>query len=502
MDTQLNLWSKVDRKSGNWLPLILHLLDAAAVAAVLLERKTQEARDRLAAALGLPWIQARPWLLLLVACHDLGKACPAFQMMWKEATQRLAALGLGTKSGQVHLDAGEHGFITQLVLEPLLSELGWPSELARLSAEAVGCHHGKRASQDTLRALNSDDRNMGTSDQIDQNWIDARREIFNALLEIFRPETLPTKTELNGPDFKLLASLVRSSDRNGSNTDWFPFVRLEDSAPLDLSAYFTGQQSRAESVPLDARGGGRQRGSVRGKTSLSLGENRTLALEVASGSTEARNKMIVGNTGYIGHLAKSFIRCYPSFKHLIDDLVGEGFDRLVEAIDIIARDKKDCKAPLSFIKRAAMRGFWHVIRREETMPIPRTTEKLCKDAGTPIEKNHRCPYREFGINDPDLEIAGLYDLIETCCHGPHERVLVEMRLAGHTIEEIAQATGMSVPKTYRTKRELYARALAKFGLQHVGKDGCGKHFTPCLTGNDFEYPTAHERSLQKVIARF
>ena len=78
------LWAKTSLSlEDRWHPLILHLLDVAAVAEALLEREPASSRQRMADVLGLGWAAARPWLLLLVACHDLGKACPGFQCKWK-----------------------------------------------------------------------------------------------------------------------------------------------------------------------------------------------------------------------------------------------------------------------------------------------------------------------------------------------------------------------------------------------------------------------------------
>ncbi len=72
------LWAKSDQ-DDSWHPLVLHLLDVAACADAIMAREPESTRERLAAVLGMPWDAARPWLLLLIACHDLGKGCPGFQ---------------------------------------------------------------------------------------------------------------------------------------------------------------------------------------------------------------------------------------------------------------------------------------------------------------------------------------------------------------------------------------------------------------------------------------
>jgi CRISPR-associated endonuclease/helicase Cas3 len=74
-----NLWAKTDRNGGEgWHPLILHMLDVAASADAILAREPSSTRVRMAAILGLEWEDARAWLLPVVACHDIGKACPGF----------------------------------------------------------------------------------------------------------------------------------------------------------------------------------------------------------------------------------------------------------------------------------------------------------------------------------------------------------------------------------------------------------------------------------------
>jgi CRISPR-associated endonuclease/helicase Cas3 len=77
------LWAKTQREKGNgWHPLPLHVLDVAASADAILMREPEVTRQRMAEILGMEWTLARPWLLLLIACHDLGKASPGFQVKW------------------------------------------------------------------------------------------------------------------------------------------------------------------------------------------------------------------------------------------------------------------------------------------------------------------------------------------------------------------------------------------------------------------------------------
>lgn len=242
MDAQQtrSLWAKSGQdRASSWHPLPLHLLDVAACADALLAREPATTRARLAAALGLDWADARPWLLLLIACHDLGKACPGFQCKWKN----LSGLDNGiSPDTQIN-----HAFVSQIELFGLLTEREWPEDLASLAADAVGCHHGERAKPTTLTDLEGNRRALGKSE-----WRDARRAIFEALLHVFAPDKPPTKTTLSGPDFMLLAGLTSFADWVGSNETWFPFGAPDDCE--DLKAWFDKRRHQNAEHALDAMG--------------------------------------------------------------------------------------------------------------------------------------------------------------------------------------------------------------------------------------------------------
>ncbi len=195
-----NIWAKT-AKSGatGWHPLILHMLDVAASSDAILAREPETTRKRIAEILGLEWEKARAWILLVVACHDLGKACPGFQCKWENMT--------GMDSGRSLNTDINHAFVSQIALTELLHEMEWPEGLAELVSDAVGCHHGHRASPNTLGNLAGDRRAIGRDP-----WAQARRGLFEALLDIFKPATIPAKKTLNGPDFMLLSGLTSFAD--------------------------------------------------------------------------------------------------------------------------------------------------------------------------------------------------------------------------------------------------------------------------------------------------
>ena len=219
------------------------MLDVAASAEAILNREPKITRQHMAEVLGLPWETAKPWLLILIACHDLGKACPGFQCKWPDIIG-LAELRL-PRSPNTDIN---HAFVSQIALTGLLQEMDWPDELAELAADAVGCHHGERAIPSTLYYLKGDQRAIGCDD-----WSRARRRLVEALLEVLKPIVIPIQQTLSGPDFMLLSGLTSFADWIGSNEDWFPFGTVEDCG--DLQEWFKKRKVRAE-LALDAIGWG------------------------------------------------------------------------------------------------------------------------------------------------------------------------------------------------------------------------------------------------------
>jgi len=234
-------WAKTDRNGDKgWHPLILHMIDVAATVDAILAREPSSTRTRMAAILGLDWDDARAWLLLIVACHDIGKACPGFQYKWPEAP--ITGLQF-PRSPDTKIN---HAFVSQIVLTELLHERGWSCELAELLADAVGCHHGERANPTTLYSLEGNRRALGNSE-----WMEARRGLFKSVHEVFHPNKVPSKDTLSGPDFMLLSGLTSFADWIGSNEDWFPFGTIEECRALQ--GWFNKRRASAD-MALDAIG--------------------------------------------------------------------------------------------------------------------------------------------------------------------------------------------------------------------------------------------------------
>lgn len=235
------LWAKTGTAVGEaWHPLVLHLLDVAACADAILDREPETTRERMGAVLGMPWEDARPWLLLIIACHDLGKACPGFQCKWINMTDFPLPAVPNTSIN--------HAYVSQAALAEILMEKGWPEGLAEMAADAVGCHHGERASEkDKTKAEYEIHVGRGwRHDTIRNVWNHARRAIVDDLLDVFKPSVVPSRQLLSGPDFMMLSGLVSFADWIGSNEDWFPFGLPEDC--VDLTRWFEQRKTCAETA--------------------------------------------------------------------------------------------------------------------------------------------------------------------------------------------------------------------------------------------------------------
>lgn len=237
------LWAKSPKKNadgsqGAKLLVLNHCLDVAACAAVILQREPERTRQLFMADLGLPEDQALPWLLVLIALHDLGKASPAFQVLWKEGEEEVHSMLQSAFKG---LDEPytPHGVVTESRLPILLEGLDWDSGLAEAVSEAVGCHHGFRVSRSEVRDI--------TNAQLgDARWGQVRKFIFDLILKATgaNPNTRPTVTELSPAAFMRLAGLTSFADWLGSSFA-LP-IQMDDSAYDDPAAYFEKAKELAE----------------------------------------------------------------------------------------------------------------------------------------------------------------------------------------------------------------------------------------------------------------
>lgn len=239
------LWGKSEReKNGaSWHPLIHHMLDVAACAEAVLEREPERARMLYTEDFGFAcYTKAKPWLLALVALHDLGKASPTFQALWPQGAARVKELGFPFKKNFQDMPYVPHGIISQIALcesEALKQALAY--DLLRLVADAVGCHHGLRA---TSTKLQVSDIELGSG-----VWNEVREELVSAVRALFGALEKPQQQTLSAAAFYRLAGLTSFADWIGSSQAFFPFEEQVG----DLGGYYRRALEKANRA-LDAIG--------------------------------------------------------------------------------------------------------------------------------------------------------------------------------------------------------------------------------------------------------
>lgn len=211
--------------------------------------------------------------------------------------------------------------------------------------------------------------------------------------------------------------------------------------------------------------------------SLTVEDNLLLVPRVAAGDEDAKREMIEGNMALVISTTDDYLRRHPQYAYLRDDLTSAAFIGLIDAVgNIIGIEGEaavDLKAPVEYLRVAIKRSLWHATETEAMVRIPHATQH-----GATAEGNRIPPIVPSSTSldtctcNSDESVFEMRDLIQSCCATQAELTFIEMRECGYSVKEIADALEISVPKTYRMKREIYARVLVKSGLKHIkkGKD--------------------------------
>ena len=231
------VWAKsgYDPESRHWLPLWLHLLDAAAVAehlartwlaptaGDLIEREFADSASGLAPVdefcLLASWI---------TGVHDIGKCTPAFSCQVTSLDDRMAEVGLRHE----HVDINErrklpHALAGHLILESWLTdEHDWEFDPAQALASVVGAHHGIPPRDGDINCGRVHEHLLG-----DKAWAATQRE----LLELVTARTgagplLPGwgRHRWSQPFLVELSGLVIVADWLASTEAYFPLLPLDD----------------------------------------------------------------------------------------------------------------------------------------------------------------------------------------------------------------------------------------------------------------------------------
>ena len=236
------IWAKTNSATGQWHPLLYHLVETSAVASLLWDEILAASTCKVIAdALGLPLNEARQWSLFLVGAHDLGKASPSFQCKWDKSVLPLKQLGY---EFPVNVMPIPHGRVSSIELAKILTERGVGRGVAREIARAVGGHHGVFDTASDL--LQPSPKAIGGG-----LWEESRTWIVDWLAKQHDLSGLPTKRELAG--LTLLAGLTTVSDWIASSEEHFPYRPEPLGPPEDLDSLLSEAKQKARAA-LDRLG--------------------------------------------------------------------------------------------------------------------------------------------------------------------------------------------------------------------------------------------------------
>ncbi len=232
------VWAKsgYDPERPRWLPLWLHLLDAAAVAqhlarvwvaptiGNLIEEQLKDSPSGLEPA--DEFVILASWL---AAVHDIGKCTPAFSMQVKDLDDEMREAGLRHESiDPLERRKAPHGLAGHKILSSWLREIhGWDFEPAEALASIVGGHHGiPPTSQDLCQRLAGREHLFG-----DEAWRTAQHELLD--LVTARTDAAPLLgiwANRSWPQHFLveLSGLVIVADWVSSCDDYFPLLARDD----------------------------------------------------------------------------------------------------------------------------------------------------------------------------------------------------------------------------------------------------------------------------------
>lgn len=244
-----SLWGKSDYGEGEcWLPLYVHLADAAGVAGRLwdcwLPKVTREVVARAVGGEdGGDEALARSLLVFLAGVHDVGKATPVFQakgvpfgwsdargIAWKpERAGFVLNRDLVGKRDPTHPIAGE------LILEKYLARHGASdcgASGVRSLPSIVGAHHGNFPARTRLHDGSHDLLALGWGGEGHEAWEEAQDELvgYAAWLAEIDDERLGrlVRLRLDVAVESLLTGMVIISDWLASDSDLFPLLDVCD----------------------------------------------------------------------------------------------------------------------------------------------------------------------------------------------------------------------------------------------------------------------------------
>ena len=213
-----SLWAKSCRDgSGQWLPLYIHMSDAAHTAKNLwydwVPASTKNIINR-----AVP--NALQLFMFLAAVHDLGKATPAFQLakpyeteLLRQVKERIRSAGLSCKD-LLKPEAIPHARASYLIAV----RAGLPRELAAI----IGGHHGSPVTSSEIANAVGYESHIGSDApswcEVQQELIGYAAELSGADLDKLKAVSLPAPVQM------ILSSIIIMTDWIVSDKKYFLYI--------------------------------------------------------------------------------------------------------------------------------------------------------------------------------------------------------------------------------------------------------------------------------------
>ncbi len=169
-------------------------------------------------------------------------------------------------------------------------------------------------------------------------------------------------------------------------------------------------------------------------------ENDRLYKLMLEGNQHAVDDLITGNLALAIFKVGVFLKQYPHYSHLQDDLISQGFLGVVKAVNGLLKNKPKQEQKINPTGYIAWSIHNHIINFLRT--------NGCTDCLSSSDA-------DILIEDDSYE--DLYALIFTYCKTPLEHQILDLRLLGHTLNGIADITGTSPATTKRRWKKLRTR---------------------------------------------
>jgi RNA polymerase sigma factor (sigma-70 family) len=203
-------------------------------------------------------------------------------------------------------------------------------------------------------------------------------------------------------------------------------------------------------------------------TNTDATENDRLYHLLVDGDESAKEQMIVNNLPLAASCAASYVARHQEYSHLQDDLIGEGFLAIVNAVNTIHQRTNNGNGRItSYIIKCIHRHINRFIDKSPLIPASARAlrrarrDKTAYPAIPKVTATKDVTRAKLNTSAEPIGVVELRDTIDSCCLSAEDRAIVAMRQRGSTFQEIAATLGLSCNTTHRMYLEIQHRFDAK-----------------------------------------